>query len=260
MADKAEPTESEPSTSDPLSGLQRFAAAVVGTAASGAGGASVFLTSNQAGSVALLALGAGFLIMSVNGMPILGAKLKDYELTMAPRRRRVLDQARLEPPEEAKLALDVLQQIDPGASSDPAFAQVRGRLYHQEVATALLRVSITEFPESTIARSDYDDGAVVLRIGPWFIDVDVRYFSRPEQMGSGFSRIVLSLFARAQNSIAGQMLVTNASLSDRRIREADQAYPGAAERVQIIRWVDAQDDPALKRAVAQLMSSYPGRD
>jgi hypothetical protein len=108
----------------PLRRGQRTAAAAIGTVLAGGGVASVFLGKNQAGSATLLLGGALFLLISVSGMPILGAKLRDFELHLAVRRaQQIRDVADRLPDGEAERLLQILQDVHGGtletAVADP---------------------------------------------------------------------------------------------------------------------------------------------
>jgi hypothetical protein len=237
---------------EPLSRWQRVAACALGLCGAGAGGASVFVTTNQAGSVALLGVGAGFLIMAVNGTPIIRAKLKDYELTMAPRRHKVVEQALSESPEEASKTLDVLRQIDPGARTDPAVRRATTRVYHEEVLEALTRVAAdgSEFVISHLM-TDFSF-KVVTKSHSKAIDVSIKHTSVPDStMPLG---IVRSMYNRIHRHGTPLMVVTNGRLNNKIPDEAKTVDP-EGRRIQFVRWIDRQDDGALRLAINRLLEA-----
>lgn len=109
----------------PLSQKQRVAATVVGAVLVAAGGVSVFLADNQAGSVALLLVGAAFLLIALSGMPMLGTKVKDFELNLAWRWRQTVREVanRLSIAEGRQLLLD-MDLMSPHAYSKPLTALI----------------------------------------------------------------------------------------------------------------------------------------
>jgi hypothetical protein len=86
----ARPGEAEASEPVPLTRRQQQAAGAVGGALTAGGVVAVFTGGNQAGSVAMLVVGALFLLVAVSGMPVVGAKIRDFELRLAERRVRAL--------------------------------------------------------------------------------------------------------------------------------------------------------------------------
>lgn len=95
----------------PLSLRERIIATAVGSGLLVVGAFAVFGSGNQAGSVALLLAGAVFTLFGVNGMPLAGAKVKDFELQMPVRlRRAVRDLAAHLPHDEARLVLSTIEQ------------------------------------------------------------------------------------------------------------------------------------------------------
>jgi hypothetical protein len=121
--EELEVSEQQPDAA-PLSRWERLAASLSGIALSGAGATAVFITGNQAGSVALLLVGVVLLIMAINGSPLTRARYQDYELFMARRRHQIVATINQDSPEEARQALQVLSSVDPGASRDPFVAQM----------------------------------------------------------------------------------------------------------------------------------------
>ncbi|WP_327662633.1 MULTISPECIES: hypothetical protein [unclassified Streptomyces] len=236
----------------PLSGWERLSASVLGVGLAGAGGVAVFITTNQAGSVALLLVGVVLLIMAINGAPLTRARYQDYELFMSRRRHRVVENIRDEPPEEARQALQVLNTIDPGASRDPVVARASGYLLELEVVDRLQRLH----PEIEVSRGPLDYGVdAVVPLNDRRIGVEVKGGSgdvplRTADLRRVVNRVIGSPSRLGGAHVDGLLIVTNRVLPtelSRRIRELSQIMP-----IGVVRWVDAQDDQALEDALGEL--------
>ncbi|MFI9465037.1 hypothetical protein [Streptomyces xiamenensis] len=239
----------------PLSRWERLSASVLGLGLSGAGAVAVFMTSNQAGSVALLLVGVVLLLMAINGSPLTRARYQDYELFMARRRRDVVANMQDDSPEEARQALQVLSTLDPGARRDPVVARASNHLFELEVVRRLQRLyRATEVSRDPLDPLDLGVDAVV-QVDGFRIGVEVKGGSGdiPFQ-GSDLRRIVNRASAGrirlGGSSMDGLLIVTNRPLSAqiaRRIREASEILPTG-----VVRWVDEQDDQALEAAFRKL--------
>lgn len=234
----------------PLSKWERLAASLSGAALSGAGVAAVFVTSNQAGSVALLLVGVVLLIMGINGSPLTRARYQDYELFMTRRRRQIVASIEQDSPEEARQALQVLTTVDPGASRDPLVAHVSAAVLEREVINRLTVL----FPTTSFAAGPGDMGLdAVVPTPNGTIGVQVKGGSTPLS-GLELRNLVLAASrARVPAAPAGVdalLVVTNKPLPTnlpRRVREMSASLPTA-----VVRWVDEQDDQALDAKIQEL--------
>lgn len=248
--------EDDPLEGEPLTRWQRAAAAAAGVALSGAGAASVFLSGNQAGSVALLAVGGAFLLVAVNGMPILGARLKDYELTMARRRRRLLGEIEQEALEEQRAQLRVLRTLDPKALYDQAVVDAQGRVFAQELANALggllpqgdvVDVDAFEHPRTLLITSETGRiGVVVSFVGMlkavWSLRRDVQWLAQ-----HGDCQGILVVNGRRRNELLP--LYTDAM-------DRGTALPRAMAQWK---WSDDEQDRQLGDAVAEVKRQIQAR-
>lgn len=134
--DGADPPE--PAKSEPLTRWQRAAGSTIGAAATTAGVVSVFLTSNQAGSVALLLLGGVFLLIAVTGQSIHWARFRDLEIRMA-QTQKLVEVAMRQPQAQGReqLTRDVLDALDPSADRDRDAAGVEVHHFEVEVTNAI---------------------------------------------------------------------------------------------------------------------------
>ncbi|MGI5454465.1 hypothetical protein ACQEWB_15070 [Streptomyces sp. CA-249302] len=116
---QVEAEASEHSEPVPLTRRQQQAAAGIGGVLAVSGIAAVFTGGNQAGSVALLVGGALFLLVAVSGMPIVGAKLRDFELHLAVRRNEAVRRTASRLPDaEADRFLEIIESAY-GSSEEP---------------------------------------------------------------------------------------------------------------------------------------------
>lgn len=242
---------------EPLSKWERLGAHAAGTVCMVAGGVSVFTTDNQAGSVALIGVGAVFLTVAVNGMPLLGARFKEREVVSDTRRRRVAEQAKLAGFEEGQRKLDVLEQLDPASREDPVVIDAHVRLFRQEVETALVRAA---------AKADGTGIQVLDRVphGPDRTDMQVQapglvvdvelIYARGDWIAGDLA--LRAAFQAASRSGAPRLLVTNMRLPNS-VAEIADIYDPERTRVQIIRWRDVQDDTALEIALHRLGIRMP---
>lgn len=252
IAEGSEAPEAPDVDAAPLSRWERVSASVLGLGLSGAGGVAVFVTGNQAGSVALLLVGVVLLVMAINGAPLTRARYQDYELSMARRRRHVVENIRDESPEEARQALQVLNTMDPGASRDPVVVRASGYLLEIEVVSHVQRL----FPAAEVNRGPFDYGVdAVVPLNGRRIGVEVKGGSGDAPLRIADLRGVVhavrnrGLRMGAAN-IDGLLIVTNKMLPTdpaRRIRDLSQIMPTG-----LVRWVDEQDDQALRDAIEEL--------
>ena len=141
MADETEP---DSSAADPhvrgLSRGERWAATAAGIVGVGTGGLGIFLSDNQAGTTAILLLGAVFLLMGVQGTAITKASKESVELERRRAGLKVLEKAaeriEAEEPDEAKELAEAAQEVDPSLAHDPSFSTLTVEIYRQQVFNA----------------------------------------------------------------------------------------------------------------------------
>jgi hypothetical protein len=188
--------------------------------------------------------------MAINGAPLIRARYQDYELLMARRREKAAERIEQEPIDEAKQALEALRTVDPQADRDPAVARVAAAVYEKEVTDRLRHF----FPETEQLGGPGDRGAdALVRTSNGVIAVEVKAGKR--QMTTGELRDFLLRSALAPGDAV--LLVTNRALPtnfERRIRELRIARPELriARPVSAVRWLDEQDDDALRAKVRSL--------
>ncbi|WP_354597412.1 hypothetical protein R1Y80_17510 [Streptomyces sp. JL1001] len=251
MSDSTQPPEetSEPSEGEgePLSGWGRFAAGATGLALSGAGTVSVFVTNNQAGSVALVLGGIVFLLMLISGNPLLSLGHGDTQMRFATRRKRVIQEAEEAPPREARSALQALSTMDPRASQDDAFVRTSARVYERLVYAELLRL----FPDFSVREEGLDGPTrfdiTVATPDRHLISVELKMLRSPVSTTS-----VHQLTGMVAASVTGGLLVSNQRLT-RAAEEVLHRAQGGGNRVSFVQWRDENDSAALKDAVLALL-------
>lgn len=237
----------------PLSRWERFAASVLGVGLSGAGVAAVFMTSNQAGSVALLLVGVVLLLMAINGSPLTRARYQDYELFMARRRHQVVAAIEADSPEEVRQALQVLNTLDPGARSDPLVTRMSGMVLEREVVSRLRRLYPSTLYEGTAMDVGVD---IVIPTDNGKIGVQIKAGDTPLtglELRKTVEKVAnLRTGSAAATRVDGLLVVTNKPFPStlvRRVREMSLIMPTA-----VVRWVDDQDDEALQTRIQALSS------
>ncbi|MEU8716417.1 hypothetical protein [Streptomyces sp. NPDC048663] len=230
----------------PLSRWERLGASTAGVLTCGAGVLAVFRSENQAGTVALILAGVLFLLMGVNGAPLIRARYQDYEVLMARRRREVVGNIEREPVESAVVALETLRTVDPQAARDPAVLHASAALYGRQVFTRLKQIE----PAAIYTDGPGDMGRdAVLQAPGGQIAISIRGGSK------SLSYTDLLAAARIPDDLADAILVvTSRALPpqiDRRLRDLREVDPRPLE---IVRWVDSQDDEILREKVESLKS------
>lgn len=259
MADETvtRPAEDRRADVEPLSNWERLGANAAGILSLAVGGVSVFATSNQAGSVALIGVGAVFLTVGVNGAPLLGAKFKDYEVKTGARRRRVAEQAELAGPEEGLRKLDILEQLDPASREDPVVIDAHVRLYRQEVETALVRAvaKADATGVQVLDRVPHKPDRTDMQVQAFDVTVDVELiYARGDWVIGDHS--LRSTFQAAARGGVPRILITNMRIPNT-VNDIADVYDPEHTRVQVVRWRDVQDDTALELALHRLGIRMP---
>ncbi|MGI9002759.1 MAG: hypothetical protein ACR2GH_14030 [Pseudonocardia sp.] len=136
---------------------ERSVAAIFGLAGTGVGGVGIFLSENQAGTTAILILGAAFMLMAIQGTPI--RKASEESLEMADREAvdRTVGKAKVklkeEGPGEARAVLEGATAARPDITDSPGFRRFSASVYEEEVQQAIMRAWFDTFNEIPVIRS-----------------------------------------------------------------------------------------------------------
>ncbi|MFJ9962717.1 hypothetical protein [Streptomyces avermitilis] len=256
MSEASELPPSESDTVDDVEGellspWSRFAAGVTGFTLSGAGATAVFMTDNQAGSVALVLGGVIFLLMLISGNPLRSLGHGDTQMKFATKRRRdrVIDEAREASPSDARRVLDVLSAVDPEASRDASFIQTSAQVYERLVKAELIRL----YPECDVLENGMDAGADFRILTPdrRLASIDVKYLDSRSRSAVSATH-VRQMIAIASMSVAGHLLVSNRGLTSMAAELISRAQAGGA-KVEFVQWRNDQDTGELRQAVNVLL-------
>lgn len=138
-----------------LTPLERTAATLFGLGGVGVGGVGVFVSDNQAGTTTILIIGAGFLLMAVQGTRItklgreavelanLEAKAQDFTATagdLLPAKPATDEAGKQQAAEDLRVAeklTKAAESIFPEIAANESFQDVRNKMYEQQVFNAL---------------------------------------------------------------------------------------------------------------------------
>jgi hypothetical protein len=245
---KADESPAEPSDDDfvaeAMKRWERWVAIVLGVTLAGLGVWAVFKSSNQAGSAVLLLMGAAFLLIGVQGTPLikLGGSTANLELERRRRRlARALEEAKSETnPDVAQGMIEAAGIIEPELAPLP---QKQARLYEDKVGAALRGIFEEVQRQSTLDPHQYDF-AVTTPMGQTTIEVKYK------RAGPFRTPDVAIIVRRQRDKNTKLVIVTNAPLSEAvRAINAAGMYDGMP--VEVVTWNDGGDDGLLHRAVVR---------
>ncbi|GAB3862614.1 hypothetical protein GCM10029963_69250 [Micromonospora andamanensis] len=228
---------------EPLGRWERLGASALGLVAAAGGGWAVFATDNQAGSAVLVIIGAAFLLMGLQGTPLIRVGSVDSGVELERRRRRVekaIEQARQEEsPEIAAGIVEAASIIEPRIFRS---AHYRSELYTSKVAMALLAA------DATVERHLFDYGPdLTVSTGMGTAYVEVKYRERGPLRMQDVQQ--LEKYSRGPH---GLLIVTNASLSP----EVESYNADEANRhVEAVTWNGEEDSGLLVRALMRVAAA-----
>ncbi|MFI9820740.1 hypothetical protein ACIHFC_09760 [Streptomyces sp. NPDC052013] len=248
-AEAAEPDE----TSDPapLSVWSRVVAGTLGFTLCSAGAIAVFRTQNQAGCVALILAGSLFVILTIGGNPLhsLGFGEAQMRFAVQKRRREAIESISDAPPEEARRALDVLQAIDPGVTSDASFRYQSARTYEELARQRFLQL----FPDCAVGGRSADVARnidfLVHRPDGRVIGVDALCVERESALLP--MAMISKRIDRATQSVVPTLIMSNAVPSPPGQQLLERARAEGA-KIRYVFWRDERDDSALQAAAGEL--------
>jgi hypothetical protein len=252
----------KPAASGGLSPLERCIASLIGLAGVGAGGAGVFLSDNQAGTTAILLLGAVFLLMGVQGTAIIKAGKDSVELERRQAGQKILKRAveiAENDPGEASELIEAAKAVDPPLRSDPAVRELSYRIYETEIGKAIRRAAerLTDRRRSPIA---IDFNAMVKRRE---VDALIYDSARPEHAAAielkATSRSYLSpaqidaYVGKAKSMNMPVLLVSNANLPQQYwINTLDNNRD--LGNISVVVWRNEQDDIELTNSLDHVLN------
>jgi hypothetical protein len=222
----ARPADSRARLGIPLTPRQRGFSGVAGGAALLAGGAAVFLTENELGSVALLTVGILFAFFALAGLLPTRLKLGDNEIEWQERVGEALSEAVDEAPPESRAAL--IRTIAELSASAPSLAsQSLSGIARESLIMELLRAAIPsdvqwqsalESPDRTSLDAVVIDPSTQHRLG-----IEVKAYTKP--LGGSVIYHLAGRFGslRMKEMIDSLLLVTASPLTERAQEAAQEA-------------------------------------
>lgn len=234
--------------SAPLDPKERIGAAVAGIIFGGAGGASVFLSENQAGSAALLLIAAVFLLMGIQGTAVRKAGKDSFDFAQKPAAQIVARSAELsedDRPSEALAYIEGAVAASPQLGESTLVQESAGLAYERAVIAELQRI-VPDMSAQVMAPrgGNHRVDATVVR-GGRTATVEVKY-RQAGYIGASQLRILIQ-----RNAMTNGLLVANC-----RISQAAEAYLeslGPDTKIVVVEWRSPEDTPLLQRALDDLL-------
>jgi len=232
--------DSEPP--EPLVKWERICALIVGAVCSGAGGYAVFEKSNQAGTAMLLILAAIFLLIGVQGTPLIRFGSSSGSVELERRRRRKVQQALKQANEEASAekAEGIVEGVKLVAPDLVPRSYEFYRHYEDSVANAL-----SEMGYDVAREVRFNDRRVDLAImkNGRTVYAELKYYQKPIQ-----SNVVHQVIGWATILSAPVLLIANNQLAN-----SARALIGR-NGVDFVQWRDETDNPELRTTLERMLT------
>lgn len=278
VPDAPQPAKTSDNDDGQLHGLgtwERWLAGLVGLAGIIAGGLGVFLSDNQAGTTAILLLGAVFLLMAVQGTAIIKAGKDTVELERRQKRvaldmtGRAAEEIEQKDLPAAEAYREAAKAIDPSIRNDPAFKTVDDKIYTTSVMEAIIRVLELQDDADSFAKWPYDIEPVRAYEPMNGIDltitnradkdrrVTVRIRRRLQRPNSNTTYVsVLDLVKGFEGNI---LIVTELEPPKNVIDKAksivmERLQGDRPRNVEVARWNNADDDPVLRSKLIEWLA------
>ncbi|GAA5125702.1 hypothetical protein [Pseudonocardia adelaidensis] len=279
MAEESEEARRDDEFDVGLSHWERIAATLLGLAGVGAGGAGVFLSDNQAGTTTILLLGAVFLLMAVQGTPIISASKDKVELARrrlrAATAKELVESARgkieEEKPEVAAELVVAAESLDPNVRAQEDFRDLRDLLYPFEVERSLKRALSELRKRGAIygyeVQADFFKSEVDVALGgePSVSRADrllrVRRIAGEDLIIPVAIKNISKLVLRPDTLEAATQDMINLGDAGLIVHNALQAFQDASESERrtadlgfsVVRYRDSRDDGRLERALSDVI-------
>jgi nucleotide-binding universal stress UspA family protein len=242
---------------------ERIVAGMVGLLAASGGGVSVFMSSNQAGSTALLLVGAIFLLLAVQGTAIRRATRESVEMDPRAARKRVIEKAQevLEEHgiEKAEAFVDGATTRDPSLIGDERVVNFNGQLFEENVFAQINTLDLSGYGlqyklivSREVRVQSYRFDAVIKRADredAWIV-AEAIYTSRPFVSNN---KLRLTI-ARMQDVRRPGLIISNRRMSKLGLNVWDQINQDPP--VHFVLWRASDDNLALLTGITKLMAYY----
>jgi len=254
---------------------ERWLAGLFGATGTGVGGIGIFLSDNQAGTTAILLLGAIFVLIAIQGTPLRSASRESIELS----ERQVVDlvaekaenELEEDEPERARATIEGASAVRPDIEKDPRLLQLTAKALKREVVRAIERAVVkavgatnrivtTQRP-GKFAGAEFDALIEVGQKGDYGgadsphkrVVVEVSIAVSGRVFGTKKLGHDLAKFALVADE-AALLLVSNQPLSELGREVLDKYMEQRQRKVRFVVWRDDEDDPLLTRACSELLA------
>ena len=233
---------------EPLVKWERICALTVGTICGGAGGYAVFEKSNQAGTAMLLILAAIFLLIGVQGTPLIRFGSNSGSVELERRRRRKVQQALEQANEEnnTEKAEGIVEGVKIVAPDLVPRSLDTYRQYEDDVANAISKMGYKI--SRGVPFHGYRTDLEITKNGRK-IYAELKLYSRPIQ-----SSVLHQVIGMATILSAPVLLVASTQPTD-----SARALIGP-NNVDFVQWRDETDNPALHATLERLFAEVNHTD
>lgn len=235
----------------PLSRLQRASSGLGAVAGLGAGGVAVFETNNEAGSVALLAVGVLFSFVALAGLLPTRLKLGDNEIEWQQLAEALSDVVDETPPESRPALLKSIADLS--IAAPPLAGQSLTVAAEEAELLNLLRAAMPAHLQwQTELQGRFDRGLDALITNPAdgrILGVEFKISSRLVPSSTVFRVVGRVALLREEYPLTGVLLVTNKRLT------ADARKAAAVGGLAHIVVTGPEDIPELREAIERCLST-----
>jgi hypothetical protein len=223
---------------------ERTAASTIGGLAGIGGTVAIFITSNQAGTAALLIIAAAFMLIGLQGTPLSKLTSGSSTVVLAERKRisnkLVAVATQRDDPKEASTYLEAASLVDPRFTNSPL---ANSFIYRQQVSDAMVRLG---FKVDRLGNGPAQY-LVGLPDNPIFVHAKYQMHGSLE-----VGDISETVNRAAQPGTMALLIVTNAPLS-RPVQDFNSSWGDRHPRAEAITWTGRGNDALLKRALLRAM-------
>lgn len=233
---------------EPLVKWERICALAIGVICGGAGGYAVFEKSNQAGTAILLILTAIFLLIGIQGTPLIRFGGSSGSVELERRRRRKVQEALEQASEEnnTEKAAGIVEGVKLVAPDLVPTSFNIFRQYEDSIARSLSRMGYEVSREMAVGQLRAD---LRIRNNGRTVYAELRFSQRPVS-----SQVILQVIGMASILSAPVLLVASSQLTN-----SAQSLMGH-NTVDFVQWRDEADNPELRAAVERLLANANRND
>jgi hypothetical protein len=233
---------------EPLVKWERIFALTIGVICGGAGGYAVFEKSNQAGTAMLLILAAIFLLIGVQGTPLIKFGSSSGSVELERRLRRKVQGALEQANEENNTAkaegiVEGVKLVAPNLVPKSFSAY---RQYEESVADALLKMGYEVSRNARVRQMEMD---LKITKNGHTAYAELKYYVKPVS-----SQVIQQVIGRASVASAPVLLVASSQLTN-----SAQTLIGH-NSVDFVQWRSESDNPELQAALERLLANVDRND